>query len=232
MGLRSWLRHILCGRRAPALARKWTKAMWVASLWQGNRWLGVDILQWPTDLLVIQELLFEQKPKVIVETGTYGGGSAIFYASLLRLLGGGRVISVDVAHSEETRRTIAGHEFGPAVTLITGDSKAPEIVGRVREELAGEERVLVALDSDHSYAHVLDELRAYREFVPVGGYMLVFDTVCRELASLPGFRRWRRDNPRRAVETFLREAPQFEQDRSREKLMVTFCRGGFLKRTR
>ncbi len=232
MGLRAWLRKTLYGRGAPTLALRWTKAMWAADLWQGNRWLGVEICQWPTDLLIMQEIVFEQRPKVIIETGTYRGGSSIFYASLLKLLDGGRVISVDIEHSEEVRRTVAGHPLGSSVTLVTGDSKAPEIVGRGREELAGEERVLVVLDSAHSRAHVLDELRTYRQFVPVGGYLAVFDTICRELRSLPGLGAWRQDNPLNAVEEFLAEAPEFEADRSREKLLVSFCPGGFLRRVR
>lgn len=204
--------------------------MWSAQLWQRVRWLGVEVWQWPTDLLIMQELIFEQKPKFIVETGTAHGGSSIFYASMLELMGGGQVISIDVKHSDEVRQRVEEHQYGSKVTLITADSCKPDTLAKIREILGDETNVLVALDSDHSYAHVRDELDAYQHLVPVGGNLVVFDTVMSLLGTMPGYGSWKQDNPLRAVDEFLAGNSAFVRDESRERLMISFCGGGFLKR--
>lgn len=214
------------------LALEWTRRMWSEKLWMNNRWLGMEIWQWPTDLLVMQELIFEQRPKIILETGTAKGGSSIFYASILKLLDGGRVISVDIDHSDELKRAMSEHPFGSMVTLITGDSQSDEIIDKVRDDIGGEKSVLVTLDSHHGYEHVLSELKKYREFVPVGGYLVAMDTICKELSVIPGNEAWREDNPLRAVETFLERTDDFEVDYSRDKLLVGFSPGGFLRRVK
>jgi len=215
------------------LARQWTRAAWQHELYLGNAWLGFPILQWPTDMLVMQQIIFEQRPQVIIETGTYRGGSTIYYASLLRLLGGGRVVSVDVEVPDEVRHAVASSPFGDTITLVRGDSKAREVLSRVGEAVGNDKNVLAVLDSDHSRAHVLGELRAYCAFIPVGGYLVAMDTICHDLWDLPkGAPKWKDDNPLRAVEDFLRERPEFEVDRSREKFLVTYAPRGFLKRIR
>jgi len=215
------------------LARQWTRAAWQRELYAGTTWLGFPILQWPTDMVVMQEIIFEQRPRVVIETGTHRGGSTIYYASLLRLLGGGSVISVDLEIPGEVREAIAGSAFAEMITLIEGDSKAPEVVRKVGEAAGEETNVLVVLDSDHSRAHVLGELRGYCRFVPVGGYLVAMDTICHDLWDLPnGVRAWRDDNALRAVEDFLREHPEFAADRTREKFLVTYSPGGFLRRLR
>lgn len=240
MSLRKAIKDVL-SRTGPVLddaalrelARQWTRAAWQAGLYAGNTWLGFPILQWPTDMVVLQQIIFEQRPHVIVETGTHRGGSAIYYASLLRLLEGGRVVSVDLGIQDEVRRAIAASPFAGMITLVQGDSKSPEIVRRVGEVIGGESNVLVALDSDHSRAHVLAELRAYCGFVPAGGYLIAMDTICHDLWDLPnGARAWKQNNPLRAVEDFLREHPEFESDRARGKFLVTYAPGGFLRRVR
>lgn len=240
MGLRKAVKGILARTAGGVddatlreLARQWTRAAWQRDLWQGNTWLGFPILQWPTDMLVIQEIVFQQRPRVIVETGTHRGGSTIYYASLLRLAGGGRTVTVDIEIPDAVREAIGGSPFADSITLVQGDSKAPEVVAKVHQEAAGEENVLVVLDSDHSRAHVLAELRAYCDLVPVGGYLVAMDTICHDLWDLPkGVSAWKDDNALRAVEDFLREHPEFEADRSREKLLVSFSPGGFLRRRR
>jgi cephalosporin hydroxylase len=213
------------------LARQWTRGAWQRNLWQGNTWLGFPILQWPTDMMVVQEIIFQQRPRIIVETGTHRGGSTVYYASLLRLIGDGRVVSVDVEIPDAVRAAIAASPLADRIVLVQGDSKAPEVVARVRDVAAGESNVLVVLDSDHSRAHVLAELRAYCDLAPVGGYLIAMDTICSDLWDLPnGVRAWQDDNALRAVEDFLREHPEFEVDRSCEKFLVTFSPGGFLRR--
>lgn len=211
-------------------ARTWTVSMWEAKLWKHSSWLGIPIKQWGTDLVVFQQMLWEQRPSVVVETGTAAGGSALFFASILELLGSGRVISVDITQSEEMKREIASRPGGGRVRFVTGDSRAPETLARVRELVGGDRNVLVLLDSNHGYVHVKAELEAYKEFVPPGGLLVVADTICHELGRLPGYARLREDNPLRAVDELLREDPRFQRDERWEKFLVTFSPGGFLRR--
>lgn len=215
-----------------ALAERWTLTVLTSKEWFKNTWLGFPIMQLPNDLFIMQELIVRTKPQVIIETGTFGGGTAIFYTSMLNLIGGGRVISVDAIERELVARKIREHPLGKDVVLVIGDSVAPETLAKLRHELAGETRILVALDSGHGYEHVLAELRAYHQFVPVGGYLVVFDTITEALSRLPGHEAWRRDNPKRAVRAFLREHPEFDVDTSCDRLLESFCPGGFLKRVR
>jgi cephalosporin hydroxylase len=213
-------------------AREWTVSMWEAKLWKHSSWLGIPIKQWGTDLVVFQQMLWEQRPSVVVETGTAAGGSALFFASILELLGSGRVVSVDITQSEEMKCTVASRPGGGRVDFVAGDSKAPETLTRVRELVGGDRNVLVLLDSNHGYAHVKAELEAYAEFVSPGNLLVVADTICRELARLPGHAHLREDNPLRAVDEFLREDPRFQRDERWEKFLVTFSPGGFLRRVR
>ena len=213
------------------LAREWTRWAWERRLDEGHAWLGFPIYQWPTDLMVLQEVIFDQRPRVVVETGTWQGGSAIFYASLLKLLGGGRVISVDIEHPATVRDAVATSPFSYQISLITGDSVSAEIIARVQELVGDEQNVLVVLDSLHTYEHVLKELKAYSEFVPPSGNLVVLDTICYDLWDLPrATPRWRTDNALRAVETFLSEHPEFEVDQSRERYLFTAAPRGFLRR--
>lgn len=239
LGLGRRLRLPLVSTRSPELAsdlpREWTRMLWQNELWRGNHWAGMPILQWPTDLLILQELVWEQKPRVIVETGTYRGGSAVFFASLLHLLGmeDGRVISVDIHLAPEVADSVARHPLGRRITLVEGSAIAPATLRRVEELVGDETNVLVFLDSDHSYAHVLAELRAYRRFVPPGGYLCAFDTIMKDLWDLPlAAPSWREDNPHRAVLDFVAEDPAFEIDRHRNRLAVGFAPDGFLRRVR
>ena len=206
--------------------------MWNAGLWQQVSWLGVPVLQWPTDLLLLQELLTRLRPRCVVETGLHLGGTAVFYASILRLLGiDGRVISVDIQISPEARRNIESSAFCNQITLIEGDSKSSEAHRRVEAALQGEPNVLVCLDSDHSYAHTLAELRLFSRYVPVGGYLVLFDTICEDLAGTPnGDAAWAKDNPMAALRQFLAESPHFVSDPAWGKFLVSFAPQGFLLR--
>jgi cephalosporin hydroxylase len=217
-----------------ALARLWTQAMWNAELWRQTSWLGVPVLQWPTDLIVMQQLITELRPSAIVETGVYVGGTAVYYASLLELLQiDGRVISIDLQIHPEARKNIGESRFRDRIVLVEGDSKSDAVHSRLERELAGESNVLVCLDSDHSYAHTLAELRRFSRYIPVGGYMVLFDTICEDLAETPrGDPAWVKDSPMAALREFLAESPQFSTDPRFEKFLVTFAPRGFLRRTR
>ena len=216
------------------LARQWTKTLWNAGLWKQVRWLGVPVLQWPTDLILMQELVAELRPQVIIETGLYLGGTAIYYASLLHLLGiAGRVISIDIQIQPQARRAIEDSRFCERIRLIEGDSKSDAVHAQLQQLLAGESSVLVCLDSDHSYAHTLGELRVFSRYIPVGGYLVLFDTICEELAGTPqGDPAWEHDSPMAALRQFLAETPAFTSDPRWGKYLVSFAPDGFLKRTR
>ena len=215
------------------LARQWTKAMWNSELWKQVSWLGVPVLQWPTDLLLLQELMTKLRPRCVVETGLYLGGTAIFYASILQLLGiEGRVISIDIRIDPAARKNIEASSFHDRIELLEGDSKSEAVHGQLQTFLRGETNVLVCLDSDHSYAHTLAELRLFSRYVPVGGYVVLFDTICEDLADTPnGEASWVYDSPMAALREFLAENPNFASDPAWSKFLVTFAPQGFLRRT-
>ncbi len=183
-------------------------------------WLGVPADKCPLDMWVYQELLFGHRPEVVIETGTANGGSALFFASMLDIMGGdGEVVTIDVEGDVER----PGHD---RITYLTGSSIADEMIERVREHV-GDRRAIVFLDSDHRRDHVLAELRAYQSFVPLGGYMVVEDTNLNGRPVSPGYG----PGPGEAVDEFLRERSDFARDRDCEKFYMTFNPGGYLRRT-
>jgi cephalosporin hydroxylase len=183
-------------------------------------WLGTPVLKCPLDLWVCQEIITEVRPSLIVEMGTYKGGSALFFAHLCELLGAGRVITVD-----RVPATVPEHE---RITYVRGSSVASESIARVSAEIDSRGPVLVVLDSHHSRDHVLTELRLYADLVTIGSYLIVEDTNVNGHPVLPRFG----PGPTEAVEAFLREDDRFEVDRSRERFLVTMHPGGFLRRVR
>jgi cephalosporin hydroxylase len=193
--------------------------------WKDTRWLGVQVAKCPLDLWIYQEILFETRPDVLVETGSAYGGSALYFASLFDLLGKGRVVSIDIEPNPQRPR----HD---RISYLTGSSTSDEIVGVVRELLAASaaaapsHTVMVCLDSDHSKAHVLRELELYSGMVTPGSYLVVEDTNVNGHPVEPDFG----EGPMEAVEEFLAEHPEFSVDRSREKLYLTFNPKGFLRR--
>ena len=189
--------------------------------WNRSRWLGVPAFKCPLDLWVYQEILFQTRPDLVVETGTASGGSAYFFASVCDQIGSGRVITIDVNRRED----FPAHA---RITYLTGSSTAPEIVTAVAEAIGPEERVMVILDSDHAKDHVLEELRSYAPLVTRGNYLVVEDT---NLNGNPVFPE-HGPGPREAVEEFMSEDDGFVVDSSREKFLLTFNPGGFLKRVK
>lgn len=194
--------------------------LYESDAWTHARWLGAQALKNPLDLWVYQEILYEMRPELIVETGTYRGGSALYLASLCDLLGGGEVVSIDI---EPVRDDYPEH---PRVTYLGGRSSTdPTVVDEVRERAAGRP-ILVILDSDHSQAHVEAELAVYAPLVPVGSYLIVEDSNIGQIRKdlMPG--------PLQAIETFLAQTNDFVVDREREKFLITFNPSGYLKRVR
>lgn len=196
-------------------------------------WLGRPIIQYPQDIVALQEIVWRTKPDVIVETGIAHGGSAVLFASLLQLLGGsGRVVAVDIDIRAHNRAAIESHPLAPRITLIEGSSVDGSIAQRVRAAAAGAHNVMVVLDSNHTRAHVRAELELYAPLVRKGGYLVVMDTVVEHMPpdSFPD-RPWGKgDNPMTAVGEFLALNPRFEVDREiDDKLLVSVAPGGYLR---
>jgi cephalosporin hydroxylase len=193
---------------------------YASNAWTMARWLGAQSLKNPLDLWVYQEILFETRPELIVETGTYRGGSALYLASICDLLGAGEVVSIDI---EPMRDDYPQH---PRITYLAGRSSTDrDVVSEVRSRAAGRP-ILVVLDSDHSQAHVEAELEAYAQLVPVGCYLIVEDSNIGQIRKdlMPG--------PLQAVETFMAKTDEFAIDREREKFLITFNPSGYLRRVR
>jgi cephalosporin hydroxylase len=186
-------------------------------VWMNTKWLGTNVAKWPLDLWVYQEILFNTRPDVIVETGTWFGGSALFLASICDQLSTGRIITIDVEERE-------GRPRHDRITYLSGSSVAPDVVAEVRKRIGGEERVMVLLDSDHSKDHVLAELDAYAPLVSEGCYLIVEDTGVGLV--LPDYG----PGPAEAVEEFLKRDSSFSVDRGCEKFFITVQPGGYLQR--
>jgi cephalosporin hydroxylase len=189
-----------------------------AGTWSATTWLGVPVQKLPLDLWIYQEILFETRPELVIETGTASGGSALFFASLFDLLGHGRVVSIDIKERPE-RPT---HE---RISYLLGSSVSAEIIEHVREQAKGARSVMVVLDSDHRLEHVLEELRRYSPLVTPGAYLIVEDTNLNGNPVYPEFG----PGPAEAVHEFLAETRDFVVDREREKLLLTFNPGGYLR---
>jgi cephalosporin hydroxylase len=193
-----------------AVSDLWLKVGWNQKYSYTFTWLGVPIIQLPEDLIRYQEIVARLKPDVIVETGIAHGGSAIFSASLCRLIGKGRVIAIDIRIRPSNRAAIENHPLGDLITLIEGSSTAPNVVEKVKALIRPGESVLVVLDSDHGHAHVSGELAAYAPLVTPGSYIVATDGVMRDLTEVPrGARHWDIDNPARAAREFAASHPEF-----------------------
>jgi cephalosporin hydroxylase len=187
--------------------------------WGNTFWLGHHVLKCPLDLWNYQEILHEVQPELIIETGTYQGGSALFLASICELLGRGQVLTIDVDRRKERPRHAR-------ITYLTGSSTSNAILRQVRRRAKGTSPVLIILDSGHAKEHVLAELHAYAPLVTTGSYVIVEDTNLngRPVESDHG------PGPAEAVAEFLEDNDAFVRDESREKFMLTFNPGGYLKK--
>ncbi len=196
-------------------------------------WLGRPIIQFPQDILAVQEIIWTVRPDLIVETGIARGGSVILSASMLELIGGpGFVVGVDVDIRAPNRAAIERHPLAKRITMIEGSSTAPEVARQVRDLAARCDRVVVLLDSNHTHDHVLRELEIYSPLVKPGGYIVVFDTVIEDMAagSFPD-RPWDKgNNPATAVRAFFAQNDRFEVDQALEgKLLISVAPGGYLR---
>ncbi len=200
-------------------------------------WLGLPIIQFPQDIIAMQEIIWKVKPDLIIETGIARGGSVILYASLLEMLGGkGKVVGIDIDIRPHNKAKIKAHPLykkKKRIVLLEGSSTDEKIVEQVRKLAKGKKRILVALDSNHTYSHVRDELKAYASFVTKGSYLVVFDTVIEILPEdLLLNRPWRKgNNPKNAVDQFLKNNLDFVSDADIDnKSLITVSPSGYLKR--
>jgi len=203
-------------------------------------WLGRPIIQYPQDILAMQELIWSIQPDLIIETGIAHGGSLVFSASMLELNAacggpqGAEVLGVDIDIRTHNREAIEAHPMSRRITMVQGSSIAPEIVEQVKAKTAGKRGVLVCLDSHHTHDHVLAELQAYAPLTSVGSYCVVFDTIIEDMpAELFPDRPWGPgNNPKTAVWEYLKTHSEFEIDRSiPHKLLITVAPDGYLRRT-
>ena len=204
-------------------------------------WMGRSIIQYPQDLVALQEIIWQVKPDLIVETGVAHGGSAVFFASLLELnahAGGPKdaeVWCVEIDLRSHNREALEAHPMYPRIRVFDGSSVDPNIAATIAQKASSCERVLVVLDSNHTHEHVLGELRLYAPLVSVGSYCVVFDTVIEDLEGVQFTDRpWGKgDNPKTAVAEFLRSNDDFMVDSSiDEKLLISAAPGGYLKRAK
>lgn len=198
-------------------------------------WMGRPIIQYPQDMIAMQEIIWNLQPDLIIETGIAHGGSLIYYASLLELIGKGEVLGIDIDIREHNKAAIENHPMYRRIKMIEGSSIDPDIVARVKQHTEGKETILVVLDSNHTHEHVLAELQMYAPFVSLNSYVVVYDTIVEKLPNnyLPGHvRPWGiGDNPLTAVNSFIEANQQFEIDKSiNNKLLISVAPDGYLKR--
>lgn len=197
-------------------------------------WMGRPIIQFPQDIIAMQEIIWKIKPDLIIETGIAHGGSLVFFASMLELLGNnGQVLGIDIDIREHNRKEIEEHPMYKRITMIQGSSIDEKIVKMVHEFAKDKKTVLVCLDSMHTHSHVLSELESYSSLVTKGSYLVIFDTIIEDLPddSFPN-RPWGNgNNPKTAVWEFLRTNKHFEIDKEiPNKLLITVAPDGFLRR--
>jgi len=196
-------------------------------------WMGRPIIQFPQDMIAMQEIIWKVKPQLIIETGIAHGGSLVFYASMLELLANdGRVLGVDIDIREHNRVEIENHPMVKRIKMIQGSSISKDVASQVYEYAKGKSPVLIVLDSLHTHAHVREELNIYSPLVTKNSYLVVFDTVVEDMPdNFFQDRPWGRgNNPKTAVWEFLKSNDRFEVDKEIEnKLLITVAPDGYLK---
>lgn len=203
-------------------------------------WLGRPIIQYPQDMIAMQEIIWDVKPDLIIETGIAHGGSLIFSAAILELVAActgseGQVLGIDIDIRPHNRKAIEAHPMYKRISMIQGSSIAPEIVAQALERAEGKERILVCLDSNHTHDHVLAELEAYAPLTSVDSYCVVMDTLIEDMPEDSFLDRpWGKgNNPKTAAREWLGNHPEFEIDNAiQNKLLITVAPDGYLKRVR
>jgi cephalosporin hydroxylase len=193
-----------------AISRQWVRVGWNQKYQYTFSWMGRPVIQLPEDIVRMQEVIHRVSPDVIIETGVAHGGSLVMYASFCKALGKGRVVGIDIEIRAHNRKAIEAHPLASHIHLIEGSSTAAEVVEQARAQITPGETVLVILDSNHTYAHVRDELEAYADLVTPGSYIVATDGIMFDLADVPrGQAGWTTDNPTFAARDFAARHPEF-----------------------
>lgn len=218
------------------LTKKWFQAASKHDYSYNFKWMGRPIIQYPQDMVALQEIIWETKPDVIVETGIAHGGSVLFNASMLQMLGGDhrKVIAVDIDIREHNKKEIEKSHLNSMLTMIEGSSIDADIIAKIKAEIPEGSRVMVQLDSNHTHEHVLEELRAYAPLTTKGCYCVVLDGIVEDMPEeFVIDRPWGiGNNPKTATHAYLKENSAFEIDQTyNDKLLITVAPDGYLKRT-
>lgn len=232
-----------------ALSRIWLRQIAAHKYSYNFGWMGRPIIQVPQDIVTMQELIWQVKPDLVIETGIAHGGSLIMNASMLALLdmcdaieanesldpkiSRRKVLGVDIDIRAHNRDAIESHPMASRIQMIQGSSIAPEVIEQVKDVAKDYQRVLVCLDSNHTHDHVLAELEFYAPLTSIGSYCVVFDTIIDDMpADMFLDRPWGpSDNPKTAVWEYLKTHSEFEIDKSiHQKLLITVAPDGYLKR--
>ncbi len=236
--------------RVRAVTHEWMVATQPHGYSYHFSWLGLPVIQYPPDIVAMQELIWKVKPDLVIETGIARGGSLLLSASVLALLDLAdasearemldpsaprrHVLGIDIDVRPHNRDAIESHPLASRISMIEGSSIAPEVIAEVQEQAAGAERVMVFLDSNHTHEHVLAELDAYAPLVSAGSYCVVFDTIIEDMPddTYPD-RPWGRgDNPKTAAREYLASHPEFTVDRAIDgQLLISVAPEGYLRRS-
>ncbi len=195
-----------------AISLEWVRVGWSLEYYHTFSWFGLPVLQLPEDMLRLQEVIYQVRPSVIVETGIFQGGSLLFHASLLKAMGldDARVIGIDVEIPAHSRENLRRHPLSSHITMIEGDSTAPDVVSQVKAAVSGLRPVLVILDSNHTRDHVARELEAYAPLVSEGSYIIATDGIMKDIADVPRAQsEWKTDNPYTAALEFAARHTEF-----------------------
>ena len=194
-------------------------------------WMGLPIIQMPEDIVLIQEIIWDVQPDIIIETGIAWGGSVVLYASMLQLIGKGQVIAIDKVLPQHNIDQIMKYPFSKRINLFEGSSVDTTIVETVQKLVKPSDRVVVILDSNHTHEHVYNELNTWSKLVRSGSYLVVSDTIVEEIPKQNRSRPWGHgNNPMTAANLFLSENPLFTRENEyNSKAINSFTRNGYLK---
>jgi len=213
------------------LSNLWIKVAAEFKLNYELKWLGRPIIQFGSDMVMLQELIWEVKPDIFIETGIAHGGSLIYTASLFEMMGNGKVIGIDVEIREHNRIAIVAHPMYKRISMIEGSSVSGTTIAELEKQLEPDKKVMVMLDSNHSREHVLNEMQLYSKYIPVGSYLIVQDGAQKWVADIPrGKAEWIDDNPLNAIDDFLKSNNDFVVDETYTRLGISSSPGGYLKR--
>ena len=232
---KDFIKELGSNKSLKKLSNKW---MMESSLYEYSyhfSWLGLPIIQFPQDIIALQEIIWRIKPDLIIETGIARGGSLIFSASILQLLGKGNVLGIDIQIRKENMKKILEHPLSKRIKMIEGSSIDENVIKKVHKISEKNKKILLVLDSNHSHSHVLSELKAYSKLVKKGIYIIFFDTriedIPKKYSKILMKGNWsKKDNPKTAVYEFLKQNKRFKIDNAIEdKLLITVAPDGFLR---